>query len=362
LVGVWPIGMQVAFFSTLYFNRKELKAGVQTPHTSAIKFLTGGYKPDFFYWETVELFRRLTCSGFVILIPHDYIFGRIALALFVSVPILMITALLKPFKNIEDTMLALFSQALLIFAFLLSALIRILNSTDLTDQDKLALLGFTSAAKLFFGLGGCCLAFLLMLLGAYMKSIWIEFNKLLLVRGESAEGSTWIIGCGVLASLFLLAALGTVLGIAGGIIGAAIAFPVGTVLGGMTYPYCASKPSVSRKDSIANDYGDGGEDCEKPAASALDRPQYSFAGFYKSRRSSKHGSESPLPLVDDEGRSSSPLPGSPASVRKQYMKRTSTSPNDPRPVPSDTRSNRDLVREAEAALDRPIDLPDTRSC
>ena len=49
LIGVWPVGMQLAFFFTLWSNRKELRDGKQTPHTSAIKFLTGGYKPEFFY-------------------------------------------------------------------------------------------------------------------------------------------------------------------------------------------------------------------------------------------------------------------------------------------------------------------------
>ena len=260
-------------------------------------------------------------------------------------------------------MLALFSQALLIFAFLLSALIRILNSTDLTDQDKLALLGFSSVTKLFFGLGGCCLAFLFMLLGAYMKSIWIEFDRLVLARGESAEGSTWIIGSGVVSSVLLLAGLGTILGIAGGIIGAAIAFPVGSIVGGMAYPYCAAKPSISRKDSIANEYEHESGNCEKPTTNAADAPRYSFAGFYKSRRSSgRHGSESPLPLVDHDRRSSSPLPGSPASIRKQYMKCTSTSPDVLRPGPSDAKSSKQLIQEAEAALGRPADLPDTRSC
>jgi hypothetical protein len=73
LVGVWPIGMQVAFFSTLYFNRKELKAGVQTPHTSAIKFLTGGYKPDFFYCARTA---RPPCPANAITWPTPIAQGR----------------------------------------------------------------------------------------------------------------------------------------------------------------------------------------------------------------------------------------------------------------------------------------------
>ena len=46
LVLLWPVGMQLLLFFTLYVNREKLRQGIIPPTT---KFLTGGYKKEFFY-------------------------------------------------------------------------------------------------------------------------------------------------------------------------------------------------------------------------------------------------------------------------------------------------------------------------
>ena len=61
-----PVGMIVLFSIVLYLNRADFAAGrATTPITKAVRFLTGGYRKKFFYWEMIELFRRLAISGWV---------------------------------------------------------------------------------------------------------------------------------------------------------------------------------------------------------------------------------------------------------------------------------------------------------
>ena len=45
--------------------------------------------------ETVEILRRLACASFIVLIPYEYIFLRIMMALLVSMPILVVSTFLS---------------------------------------------------------------------------------------------------------------------------------------------------------------------------------------------------------------------------------------------------------------------------
>ena len=61
-----PVGMNLFFGTVLIMNRGDLRKGMATSRGArAVRFLTGGYRNQVFYWELVELFRRLTVSGWV---------------------------------------------------------------------------------------------------------------------------------------------------------------------------------------------------------------------------------------------------------------------------------------------------------
>lgn len=64
LVLVWPVGMQLFFVLALWVNRKALYTGKETMSANAMKFLTGGYKPQFFYCARLTLtLHRLALAG-----------------------------------------------------------------------------------------------------------------------------------------------------------------------------------------------------------------------------------------------------------------------------------------------------------
>jgi len=236
LVLIWPVGMQLLFVGTLWSNRKELRSSIENSFTKALRFLSGGYKPQFFYWETIELFRRLTCSGFVVLIPHTHIFSRIIMALAVSIPILVATAVLKPFKNPEDTALSLASQTILVVAFGCSALIRIVTEEELTNRQKELLVGFFSSTGVFAVLAVCCLGFLILLLATYLYKINELFQRRIRRSdSDTAEASSAYLLVGASIGGLSAMTVGMISGPVLGIVLASIFFSIGGAAGSIVY-------------------------------------------------------------------------------------------------------------------------------
>eukprot|EP00966_Prymnesium_polylepis_P115909 2679235-Prymnesium_polylepis.4 len=64
---LWPVGMQVLFFMTLWTNRHALRAGRENSYSRATRFLTGGYKPDYFYCAQTCLDLEIPADVLIIL-------------------------------------------------------------------------------------------------------------------------------------------------------------------------------------------------------------------------------------------------------------------------------------------------------
>ena len=110
LVLLWPVGMVGLLIAILFYNRKELGKGeAHSTSAKAARFLTSGFKDKYFYWELVELMRRLLVSGWVTLIPYDKMFFRSTFVLLISFLLFALTSLARPWVQPEDNMLALVS-------------------------------------------------------------------------------------------------------------------------------------------------------------------------------------------------------------------------------------------------------------
>ena len=191
--------------------------------------------------ETIELFRRLTCSGFIILIPHAYIYVRIITALLVSLLILVVTAAIKPFRNPEDNTLALISQTILVLVFGICGLIRVINADegDISGETKTKIFGFNHSAGLFIIIALCFVLFLIMIFGAYAYKINEQFQTKIRKRGRGAstQSSTWILWGALIFGVIGLVLGGIPLGIVGGLIGSLIFVVIGAALGAIAFTY-----------------------------------------------------------------------------------------------------------------------------
>lgn len=70
------------FIFVLVYNRHELSKGIYTSgFAKAVRCLTGGYKEEYYWWEIVEVTRRLAVCGWVVLIPANQVFYRLIFTL-----------------------------------------------------------------------------------------------------------------------------------------------------------------------------------------------------------------------------------------------------------------------------------------
>merc|ERR1719159_1021102 len=233
---IWPVGMYLSFAGFLFYNRREYRANlVRHPLAKAGKLLTGGYKKQYFYWEFMELTRRLCVSGWVVLIEIDYVFYRLAFCLAVSVVFLVLTAAALPCKRAEDNGLILLSQSSLLFAFICILCIKIGQDTTFPkeryDPFLKQILGFTTTEGPSYVLCFLSLAYLFVLFFTYIY----KFHQIVVRRSESKSlGAGSSIGLFVGAILLGLPAGGVgggLFALAGGVIGALAFGLLGGILG-----------------------------------------------------------------------------------------------------------------------------------
>ena len=88
LFGLWPVGFPLLCVGLLATCRDAIR--VDNPPkeqslASATRFLWREYKPDYFWWEPLDMVRKLTLSAFVLFIPAQYPVLRLLVGLLLSV-------------------------------------------------------------------------------------------------------------------------------------------------------------------------------------------------------------------------------------------------------------------------------------
>jgi hypothetical protein len=63
LVLLWPVGTPVLYSMLLFASRRAFRTGKATQLSCATKFLSGDWQPRLFWWEPVEMCRKLTLTG-----------------------------------------------------------------------------------------------------------------------------------------------------------------------------------------------------------------------------------------------------------------------------------------------------------
>ena len=114
--------------------------------------LSKEYEPFSHYWEVLELVRRLLISAVMLAIPATYAMMRLIVALVTCFVYLILLFTVRPFKRLDDTIVAAAANTLLVFTFITAIFINvhdgISDSEGLSDElgTKIAIdvLGFNS--------------------------------------------------------------------------------------------------------------------------------------------------------------------------------------------------------------------------
>ena len=73
-----------------------------TALSRATAFLWSDYTPETFFWEPLEMMRKIVLTGGVLLIPDGFEQGRVLLALLTSILFLTMHLVFKPLLRPED--------------------------------------------------------------------------------------------------------------------------------------------------------------------------------------------------------------------------------------------------------------------
>ena len=115
---VWPVGSLVLFTSLLAACYKPLQAKSPNALTRATAFLHREYEKTWYWWEAVELARKLVLTGFVLLIPEKNAFLRLVVAILVCSCSGFMLAAVRPYKRVEDNVIAVATSLVLLLLFL----------------------------------------------------------------------------------------------------------------------------------------------------------------------------------------------------------------------------------------------------
>jgi hypothetical protein len=80
-------------------SRDSIRDRIPTSLSRTTAFLYGDYEAATFWFEPLEMCRKLALTGWVLLIPDDAEHGRILLALLLSIVFLVLYAVVSPLKR-----------------------------------------------------------------------------------------------------------------------------------------------------------------------------------------------------------------------------------------------------------------------
>jgi len=118
LLLLWPFGSLALYTSLLAACYRPLQAKTANALTEATAFLHREYKRRWYWWEAVELARKLVLTGAVLLIPEERAFVRLVVATLVCVCYSVAIAIVRPYNRVEDDVLAVATSLVLLLLFL----------------------------------------------------------------------------------------------------------------------------------------------------------------------------------------------------------------------------------------------------
>ena len=144
LIAWWTILVPCGFFLLLWMCRTSIQAHRTTPLSRATSILHRDYRTEVYAWELFELLRKITLTGFILLIPPSFGTVRIIVAFMISLIHMALILLNKPFRDVSNQVIGAAASMTLVVTFVSALLCRIHERavTLFGTQAAFALVGF----------------------------------------------------------------------------------------------------------------------------------------------------------------------------------------------------------------------------
>ena len=151
LLMLWPCSALALFWGVLFSSRHAIMHGPQGKPSQLVHQLAENigvlhreYRPNVYWWEVLELARRLLLTGGLILfVPERHSALRLVLGTSISLAYLALQLIVQPYRRDADNSLGAFAALALCAAFFFSFVVRISNAIG--PQESLRVLGLRSS-------------------------------------------------------------------------------------------------------------------------------------------------------------------------------------------------------------------------
>merc|ERR1711907_369835 len=122
---IYPLGIPASYALLLRLKHKKLLVTDEDESNAHLKFLWGSYESRYYWWEVVEMARKLVLTGLLVIFLEGSVL-QLCTGLVVTVVSLVIYANICPYSSLTDDVLQLFCLAQL-FITLLSGMVLKVN-------------------------------------------------------------------------------------------------------------------------------------------------------------------------------------------------------------------------------------------
>jgi GGDEF domain-containing protein len=129
---LYPLGIPLLYSALLFKARVAIQTGRQSPLSKATLFLHKDYKPAFYWWELVEIFRRFIFVGVAVVIKPGSLLQLLAATL-MALLLLDFQHKMHPLRRKSDEAVAASANLSLVVLFICCMLLKLGQLTDVPE-------------------------------------------------------------------------------------------------------------------------------------------------------------------------------------------------------------------------------------
>merc|ERR1740130_865551 len=176
---MWPIGVPLLYVALLQMCRRAITHHHPSYLSTSIRFLWKEYRDQFFWWEPIEMARKLALTSFILFIDTADGYNKLArllVALLITLLFLVLTQVAHPYRQKLDNSLAAGSHLLLACCFIAGIVLKLCDdSKDGTLEGQwgeapcMNIVGLASATQAAVLMVGTTMG---MLVGVFVLLVW----------------------------------------------------------------------------------------------------------------------------------------------------------------------------------------------
>ena len=128
-VGIYPVGVPIWTLFLLVKNRHDMKIE-NSPGRLRYAFLVADYKPEYYFWETLEMLRKVILTGLLIFFARGSVL-QLVVGILITFCFLLGTARNMPYKSMTSNRFKLATESALMLTLIFAVLLKV----DLSKED-----------------------------------------------------------------------------------------------------------------------------------------------------------------------------------------------------------------------------------